>query len=79
MAEIIGKPCVLILRKQHHGDEIDKRVYVMEDHKEALDLASHFAKAGYDWSLYNFEHLGKGEKPSNMPIVQKRLWETESS
>lgn len=71
--EIIGKPCALILEKGK-GENWQQRILIFDDHIQAMDIAEHFKKAGWAWSLRSFEHVTRSEKPSDMPIVQMDLF-----
>jgi hypothetical protein len=68
-----GKPCALILNKGK-GEDWQCRVLTFDDHIQAMDVAEHFKKAGWGWSMRPFEHVARGQKPGDMPIVQMDLF-----
>jgi hypothetical protein len=75
--KIVGKPCALLLEKGK-GEDKGTRLFTFDDHTQALDVARHYQKAGYEWRMMPFEHVAVGETPKDMPIVQRDLFGKQS-
>jgi hypothetical protein len=73
----VGKPCALLLEKGK-GEDKGTRLFTFDDHTQALDVARHYQKAGYEWRMMPFEHVAVGETPKDMPIVQRDLFGKQS-
>jgi hypothetical protein len=76
--KIIGKPCALLLERGK-GEDTETLLFTFDDHTQALDLAQHYEKAGYGWQMMPYEHIAPGEKPKDMPIVQRDLFNEKPS